>query len=421
MRGKVIALCLVCAMGAAGCAMRRAAAPDRASLPAVRAQDFDWPARWTEDLDQLAGRMPDQLSGQIMQFEVDESGAGALVRKSMPYADVTARRATPSGVLLEVNYRWEMWRNRPASTWQSLRFLSWLSDPAAEDDALAESLAATTTGTSGTLFIPENRDPVGLAVFLGGGVEYDWALRWDMLAQGWAIIQSGTDAKPIGAQWEERFVVDSEHPVSAVAPQIAQRVDDQIAEDVYAAEAFILFARDRCPALRSAPLVVVGLSRGSFSLPALVARLDSRVDAAVIVGGGANLPAIAMATALKQPDLVLSGPLVNGKASLPDPTTRRELLDAYLASSELDPYHTAASLNAAPTLVLQGMFDRVVPATTGKVLYKRLGRPERWTYPLGHGGVFWMLKNDRRRLIAWIDAHTLEARLPAVATPSGGQ
>ena len=130
--------------------------------------------------------------------------------------------------------------------------------------------------------MPDGRNPIGLAVFLGGGLEYDWAGRWDMLSQGWAIIQSGTDAKPVDANWSGMLVVDDDHSVSAVAPEIARRVDDQIAEDVYAAEAFIAFARGRYPALQSASLVVVGLSRGAFSLPAFVARLDDRVDAAVI-------------------------------------------------------------------------------------------------------------------------------------------
>jgi hypothetical protein len=53
--------------------------------------------------------------------------------------------------------------------------------------------------------------------------------------------------------------------------------------------------------------------------------------------------------------------------------------------------------------MIQGMFDGVVPASTGDVLYERLARPERWSYPLGHGGVFWLLPQRAGYIIDWVE------------------
>lgn len=393
--------------------MRQAASPDRASLPVWREQDFRWSIRWVYDLDHLAVRLPDHLSFDIPQFEQNEQGQLVTTHKQVPFAEVVARRATAMGVLLQIKFTSAglagMWQTRPVkSDVFSMRFYSWLGEPPGDDADLAQQLLAIQVGTSGTLFVPQGRDPIGLAVFIGGGTEFDWPLRWDMLKEGWAIIQSGSDGEPVNAPNERRFVVDADHPVSDVALELARRVDGQIAEDVYAAEAFIAYARGQVPALQSTPLIVIGLSRGSFSVPALVLRLDDRVAAAIMVGAGANVPAIALKSAYGRYALELAGPEVGGKPTPLSTKTRSALLNAYLGESQLDPYNTSTALNDVPTLMIQGMFDQIVPASTGKVFYERLGKPERWSYPLGHGGVFWMLKNDRRAIIRWIDAQALD-------------
>ena len=54
-------------------------------------------------------------------------------------------------------------------------------------------------------------------------------------------------------------------------------------------------------------------------------------------------------------------------------------------------------------LLLHAAFDRIVPASTGDELYRRSGRPERWTYPLGHLGLFWWLPTQASRITAWVD------------------
>lgn len=427
MTGRIVsALCIAILIAGSGCAMRQAASPDRASLRALREQDIHWPARWAGDLNHLAARLPDHLSFDIPQFEQDEQGQLVTTHKQVPFAEVVARRATAMGVLLQINFTSAglagMWQSRPVqSDVYSMKFYSWLSAPPGDDTDLAQQLLANRVGTSGTLFMPQGRDPVGLAVFIGGGTEFDWPLRWDVLREGWAIIQAGSDGAPVDAPGQRRFVVDADHPVSEVAPELARRVDDQIAEDVYAAHAFITYAHEQVPALQSTPLVIVGFSRGSFSVPALVARLDDRVAAAIVVGAGANVPFIALETAEKQYSLELSGPETNGKPTPLSAEMRDALLDAYLGASQLDPYRTAPVLSGVPTLMIQGMFDQIVPASTGKVLYERLGKPERWSYPLGHGGVFWSLKNDRRLIVAWIDKQALGVKPQADSDASSGR
>ena len=83
---------------------------------------------------------------------------------------------------------------------------------------------------------------------------------------------------------------------------------------------------------------------------------------------------------------------------------RGQLAQHVLPLSKLDPYHTAESLHGVPTLMLQASLDRIVSASSGRLLYEALGRPERWSYPLGHIGLFAVLPAQAGRIADWVEA-----------------
>ena len=45
-----------------------------------------------------------------------------------------------------------------------------------------------------------------------------------------------------------------------------------------------------------------------------------------------------------------------------------------------------------------------MPAASGRLLYERLGRPERWSYPLGHYGLFALLPSQSKKIADWVEA-----------------
>jgi len=126
-------------------------------------------------------------------------------------------------------------------------------------------------------------------------------------------------------------------------------------------------------------MAVMGFSIGALGLPAVVARLPERFQAAVVVAGGANLLRISQCTSKAD-----SGIRLNWVGAKPTREDWQRLYVAYLERSKLDPYHTAAALADMPVLVYHAHFDRVVPAATGALLHARLGKPRRFAYPLGH-------------------------------------
>jgi hypothetical protein len=76
---------------------------------------------------------------------------------------------------------------------------------------------------------------------------------------------------------------------------------------------------------------------------------------------------------------------------------------AYLESCRLDPYHWAPGMTDMTVVQLHAMFDAIVPASSGRLLYERLGRPERWQYPAGHVGLLFMLHWHAGAIADWID------------------
>jgi len=195
----------------------------------------------------------------------------------------------------------------------------------------------------------------------------------------------------------------------AAAGQLAQIYDQRTAECAYAADAGLDHVFARRPALAEKPVVLVGMSGGAMVLPTVYAYAPERYDAAVLIAGGLNFLKI---SALSNYADWIDAIVLDWDPSDPDskvqPTPERldRLSNAYLAASRLDAAHTAGELADVPVLMLHATKDKAVPSETGDALWRLLGTPERWVFPVGHEIIFVMLPTQGQRLTDWIDNAT---------------
>ncbi len=230
--------------------------------------------------------------------------------------------------------------------------------------------------------------------------------------QGWRMVVLYPSVQTYDRSF---FALSLDASDEANAAIIAPIVDSYLAGAAYATEAALAWVGARDAEVQHRPIVVVGSSLGALSTPPVVARLrsvaGSRVDAAVLIGGGAGLLHITVASPLMADRFMLLGMRstgTKGEQSLVvyDQDRRDRLLELATIASRLDPLHTAAALRDIPVLQLHATQDKIVPAARGDDLYERLAQPERWSYRLGHTGLFLMLPFEADDIARWIGAHT---------------
>jgi alpha-beta hydrolase superfamily lysophospholipase len=247
---------------------------------------------------------------------------------------------------------------------------------------------------------PAEPSPRGTVVFLnglGGSTFGERALARELSERGWRVIRV---TPALDAIEQLTFQLQDEEELPRVAQVIGEQIDNTLAERAYAVETMLGYLQREQVIRPDQPMVAVGCSAGAINLPAVAARLPATFDAAVVVGGGADLARIAMTSDLLRSRLRLR---IDGRRPNADEQSRLGAL--VLASSILDPHHMASHIADIPVLMLHAQFDRIVPAVTGDALYERLDRPERWSYPLGHFGLFAWLAWETDDIADWIDRH----------------
>lgn len=251
----------------------------------------------------------------------------------------------------------------------------------------------------------------GLVVHLVslGDQRYERAVLDRLRADGWDVLTCVPRGFTISLLADA--AEDATERRLAEPAALAATLDEYAGSSALAVESLVGYLDHR--AGRRRPVVVAGFSLGALAAPTVAARLGSRVEAAMLVGGGANVAQILMGGALTG-DVTrfvrrIVGPeAAPGLAALPA---------AYLEASRLDPYHAAPALAGTPVLMLHGAFDAIVPAANGDLLYERLGRPDRWIYPLGHLGLFWVLPTQADAIASWV--RDVVERPELAALPSG--
>jgi len=267
----------------------------------------------------------------------------------------------------------------------------------------------------------EGAEARGTILFLPGlfgvpGFVNDAIVR-TMRREGWTVVRML--APP--SRFTEREVITVAHPtgISEAAELAADRLDHRLAETAYAAEAALRRARTTDPDLSGKPVVLYASSGSALAAPAVAARLDGNLDASVIVAGGAGLISIVSGSSYAGwvDGLQFEWKGFGGR---PDEIYAFLLEQRYLRLSALDPYNRADALDDVPTLLIHAAGDRAVPAERGELLWQRLGRPERWTDPVGHGLLFLTLHFKTGRILRWIDEALRTDGAPRDADDAGG-
>jgi hypothetical protein len=388
----------------AGCAWYAPADGTRAFLPAATTADSDfWPTRSTDRLQQIIDMGPDVLSvrvkydtlvnGEIIKsprrlpgFETRYSGVygRGIIRFYRP-ADgepsaVSAGMCFFSGIesdSVEARRRWSVARR-------------------ARSDNGSEPWIVNLRGTWMRLDDPTNGErPRGLIIHLTsfGGYRYELPVIEELRSRGWAVLW--VDSSTVRPETTV-IRVDPGNPEPA-AETIAQNVSDRVSEIAYAVEAGLDFIGRERPDIPLSPLVLCAYSAGALSAPTVAALIPNRIDAAVLVGGGANLLDISQRSALTDGGLKLQW------KSRPSSQDRDHLESLYLDKCRLDPYWTAQALRDKPVLMLHAVLDQIVPASDGDLLYKRLGCPERVNFLLGHELLFFRLPAHKIMIADWIE------------------
>lgn len=221
--------------------------------------------------------------------------------------------------------------------------------------------------------------------------------------RGFAVLRCLTH--PARYCSHQEFEIDVADGGAAGLAAIAKELDDRVAEYAYAVREAWRHAVDSREDLRALPRGVVGMSGGAIALPTVVALEPEKYSAAVLIAGGCN--GFEVADRSNYADMLDAVRIEwKGEATF---TFKAASYQAYLKHTTLDGYHTSRALAGKKVLMIHATKDEAVPSRLGQLLWERLGKPERWVYPMGHEGVFAMQMLQNGRTADWV-AGTLGAR-----------
>lgn len=249
------------------------------------------------------------------------------------------------------------------------------------------------------------RQPKGVVVLMPGlfGTPDDVVvgLLQNMRARGWGVLR--LLSQPSRFTEQRTFRLTPETDIDAEGARIADVLTDRAAECAYAVHAALLYLRQERPETATVPTALVGMSGGAITLPTVLARDPQMFQSAVCIAGGVDFLRIALestytswidAVKVQYDDRVESG------------AVEPRLVTAYQRSAPLDTVKTAKALRMLPTLMIHARGDGAVPAHLGDELWLRAGKPERWTFNVGHELLFFLLPNHFTRLGQWIEQNT---------------
>jgi pimeloyl-ACP methyl ester carboxylesterase len=388
--------------------------PDAASLPDA---NTTWPARWGDDADTRGIIIEMDPAQRLRAIHYSRHHQG----RTMPadYEEI-ARLAQALGIDAGFNFKVE----GPGSFVFSENTLN--QEPVTNPPDLAFRYVSAKQATPGEGSIDAEKDHVEL--------ERTWFTyrdpKPDRDVQGTLVILPGMFGTPEPiVEATERYFVNRGYAVlrmlshpsrytehlslqyldgkgNEVASRIAHTADQRVAECAYATDAALDHVFAQREDMQGKPVVLLGMSGGAMALPSVYAYTPERFDAAVLIAGGANFLKIMIESNYKSwiDAILVDFDPSSDKLGQPAPGVLDTLASLYLEHAKLDAYHSAPLLreNQLPTLVLHAKSDKAVPASSGDLLYERLGRPERWAYPFGHEIIFATLPTQIPKIETWV-------------------
>lgn len=258
----------------------------------------------------------------------------------------------------------------------------------------------------------KDQDPIGTILLMPGmfgtpeGV-IDGMERY-FRSQQWSVLRMLSH--PSRFTQRQQYAVPEGSDVK-VAIEIASYFDTRTAEAAYAASSALRYVHTQYPNESEKPVILLGMSGGAMILPTVYQYDPALYDAGVLIAGGGNFLEINVRS-----NYAGWIDAIDLDADPSDPeiqeleTDRLKALAAtYLEESKLDSLNTASSMHDVPVLMLHGSADKAVPASTGDALYKALGSPERWVYPVGHELIFAGLPLQIGKIERWMRAQVTES------------
>jgi len=224
--------------------------------------------------------------------------------------------------------------------------------------------------------------------------------------RGWNVLV----ALPSDSFYRSRipaYLTPQENPTDAAA-YLASDMDRHFGEQAEAARVAMAYLKKTRPSWLQGRQILMGTSGGSYSLPSVVLRNPKAWDKIILVSHGANL----MSTYEKGAANIFPQTLsfIDTIRKNPPKEIRRipsndEFHALYRQAStltKLQPETLAPQLKNHEILFVNGSKDRVLPKEEIEKAYLALGKPERWTYPLGHHLIALNLITQVGRLERWM-------------------
>ncbi|CAN5869907.1 hypothetical protein BH11PLA1_BH11PLA1_15290 [soil metagenome] len=235
-----------------------------------------------------------------------------------------------------------------------------------------------------------------------------------MRMRGWGVLRML--AQPSRFTETVTVSVGPADDLDAKAAQAADILTGRAAECAYAVEGAMKYLAQERPGAAAAPTCLLGMSGGAITLPTVLARAPERFQSAVAIAGGSDYLRITLDSNYTE---MINAAHVDLDRAL-TPAQRENFFAAYRAHAPLDTIFTARALKYLPTLMIHGTVDKAVPAARGDEFWTLAGKPERWTFDLGHELLFMTVSYRASKIADWIEAHTnLGPAAPAPPAPPG--
>ena len=339
-----------------GCAWRTPESAERAA-PAPSSLAIDWPPRRTHDLDALAAATPSSLwSPKQVSVQLPDGTREARTVRDEIYRIADVR---PAGVGLV--RRLERVATKPLEAGVTeFEFVSYPPGDAPAVEVVGDGevvlFQRIFSNEEITVSPPASvaAEARGLVVLLEPllDTDYEDALVDRLRTEGWWILRAGVVG--LSARGLD-LTIDRPEDVDAAARAIARHTDESLAERIYAVEAVLAYLRETRPDVPVDPVVICGLSAGTFALPGISTRCAGVIDAAIFVAGGANLLDIGRRSSLSD-----GGIDITWATEQLEEESSGALNDAYLRHVRLDPFVTAPVLTGLPVLQLHGWWHDIL-------------------------------------------------------------
>ena len=340
-------------------------------------------------------KVESELAPETVEFEFTHKDGELFGKQTRKLIEAVNLETNEQGVTYYLNYV-------PVHGVQDTlgRWCYWDSDSEfpTQEELLPDELQAVHIDSDGGMVYRASWnvgvEPRGLAMILcglGGMQHSSKTLGAELLQSGWAVVYLYTVLNV--PEYNMKVELTDKNPVASVI----EIFESKFCQVVAATKAIRTRMHQQLPNLKHAPLVLIGISAGALNTPAVYHELQNEVDAVVLVVGGANMFEIVQEGAFTNWKFADSDGKYFSQAAL------KAMSAEYLRTPSRDPYFLAPELPHDQTLIIHAKWDAVVPSKSGELLWERAGKPERWTYPSGHLGLFMTFSSHAPDITRWLD------------------